>query len=319
MDAIHIHASPPCRPFSSANATENDSTENSIEHLIVQPSETNIDNLAFAFRNFKSIQIPNSVSSIGEWAFIICQSLISVNIPNSMLKIANHAFMYCPSLTLIAIPQSVILVGHQAFDDCASLQQRQTNGCNYHADTQTWLRQRFDNLPLHQAIYNSLNTMTTTLLSNTIQQHSSSTMLTSTDAMLMNPLHVLCCSPTVTAEMIRMLKAACPDAASMRNVLNETPLMMYLNMKCKKKECNAYHENGQLFLPLVKLLDLGIECELLEIICIFYDEVLIASELEQSDEVSGLLPFMYGASLTNCGLNVVYELAMRRQDLLLNF
>jgi hypothetical protein len=39
-------------------------------------------------------------------------------------------------------------------------------------------------------------------------------------------------------------------------------------------------------------------------------------ELEIEDETSGLLPFMYGASLGNCGLDVVYELAMKLPDLL---
>jgi hypothetical protein len=138
-------------------------------------------------------------------------------------------------------------------------------------------------------------------------------MLTSTDAMLMTPLHVLCCNPTVTAEMIQMLKDACPDAASMRNVLDETPLMMYL--KCQKKEYSAYHVNGQL-LPLVELLEVGIDYRLLEVICIFYDEAMFVSELEKEDEVSGLLPFMYGASLSDCELGVVYEMAMKRPDLL---
>jgi hypothetical protein len=40
------------------------------------------------------------------------------------------------------------------------------------------------------------------------------------------------------------------------------------------------------------------------------NDVVFVSELEIEDETSGLLPFMYGASLGNCGLDVVYELAM---------
>jgi hypothetical protein len=218
---------------------------------------------------------------------------------------------------LITIPQAFITtyeeVEGQIFYNCDSLQQRQVNGCNYHANTGTWLRQRFDNLPIHQALYNSPNTMTATVLTNIIQQHTP-TMLTSTDAMLMTPLHVLCCNPIVTAEMIQILKDACPDTASMRNVLNETPLMMYF--KCKKKEYNAYHVDGQL-LPLVQLLKSGIECKFLKVIWILYDQAMLVSQLEERNELSGLLPFMYGASLEDCGLDVVYELAIKRPDLLL--
>jgi hypothetical protein len=261
-----------------------------------------------------SINIPHSVIEIGRSAFRYCTSLTSINIPNSVTRIGTDAFYKCTLLTLIAIPQPVTLF---RYDDRFSvlLEQRKINCCNYHYSTDKWLRQRFDNLPLHQVLYNSSNTMTITLLAHIIQQHNS-TMFISTDAMLMTPLHVLCCNTAVTFEMIRMLKAACPDAVSMRNVLDETPLMMYL--KCKKKEYYAYHVNGQLS-PLVKLLELGIEYELLEVIWILYDEVMFLSELAERSEVSGLFPFMYGASLADCGLDVVYELAMKRQDLLVGF
>jgi hypothetical protein len=92
--------------------------------------------------------------------------------------------------------------------------------------------------------------------------------------------------------------------------------MVYL--KCKKKEYNTYHVDGQL-LPLVGLLKLGIEYNVLEVICILYDEVMLASELAERNEESGLLPFMYGASLSDCRLDIVYKLTMRREDLLLDF
>ena len=39
--------------------------------------------------------IPNSVTTIGEWAFSNCTSLASVNIPNSVTTIGNRAFYYC--------------------------------------------------------------------------------------------------------------------------------------------------------------------------------------------------------------------------------
>jgi hypothetical protein len=89
-------------------------------------------------------------------------------------------------------------------------------------------------------------------------------------------------------------------------------------LKCQKEEYCAYHVNGQL-LPLVQLLELGIDHKVLEVIWVLYDEVKLLAELERGDEVSGLLPCMYGASLSDCGLAVVYKLAMKRQDLLLHF
>jgi hypothetical protein len=265
-------------------------------------------------KSLRSISIPNSVTCIGDNAFRYCTSLGSIKIPNSAVIIAHCAFNGCGSLRLIAIPQSAAHIQDSAFDNCWRLEQRQADGFNNDTDTQTWLRQRFVNLPLHQAFYELEITMTTALLTNLIQQHSS--LLTSVDAMLMTPLHVFCCSPTVTAEMIQILKVGCPDAASMTNVLGETPLMIHLAHK--DKEYKRFYINGQL-LPLVDVLELGINWDILNIIWILGNEMMLTSELEERNETSGLLPFMLAGSLSQCGLDIVYELSMKRPDLLLNF
>ena len=45
-----------------------------------------------------SITIPNSVTSIGEWAFCGCSGLTSVTIPNSVTSIGEDAFQACSSI-----------------------------------------------------------------------------------------------------------------------------------------------------------------------------------------------------------------------------
>ncbi len=54
-----------------------------------------------------SVTIPNSVTSIGVYAFYNCSNLTSVTIPNSVTSIGNYAFRSCSSLTSITIPDSV--------------------------------------------------------------------------------------------------------------------------------------------------------------------------------------------------------------------
>ena len=49
--------------------------------------------------NLKSIAIPNSVTSIGDYAFFDCSRLTSVTIGNSVTNIGNYAFYYCSGLT----------------------------------------------------------------------------------------------------------------------------------------------------------------------------------------------------------------------------
>ena len=69
----------------------------------------------------QSTTIPNSVTSIGDWAFADCSSLTSITIPNSVTSIGERAFEYCSSLTSVTIPNSVTSIGDSAFYDCSSL------------------------------------------------------------------------------------------------------------------------------------------------------------------------------------------------------
>jgi hypothetical protein len=65
--------------------------------------------------------IPNSVTSIGDWAFNSCSSLTSVTIGTNVTSIGDHAFNYCTGLTNITIPNSVTGIGVWAFSSCARL------------------------------------------------------------------------------------------------------------------------------------------------------------------------------------------------------
>ena len=65
--------------------------------------------------------IPNSVTSIGEYAFSGCYGLTNIDIPNSVTEIASGAFYYCSDLTSVIIPDSVTTIGDRAFYRCSGL------------------------------------------------------------------------------------------------------------------------------------------------------------------------------------------------------
>ncbi|WP_242403069.1 leucine-rich repeat protein, partial [Prevotella scopos] len=48
----------------------------------------------------------------------ICSSLTSVTIPNSVTTIGDNAFIGCSSLTSVTIPNSVTRIGSEAFRNC---------------------------------------------------------------------------------------------------------------------------------------------------------------------------------------------------------
>ncbi len=68
-----------------------------------------------------SYVIPNSVASIGPWAFGGCSGLTNVSIPDTVTGIGYGAFAGCSGLTSVYIPDSVTAVGWGAFEDCTSL------------------------------------------------------------------------------------------------------------------------------------------------------------------------------------------------------
>ena len=51
--------------------------------------------------------VPNSVTSIGDWAFADCTSLPSVTIPDSVTFIGDGAFSYCNSLTSVTFQGTI--------------------------------------------------------------------------------------------------------------------------------------------------------------------------------------------------------------------
>ena len=76
---------------------------------------------SFASAGLTEYNIPDSVTSIGEWAFYGCISLTSVTIPDSVTSIGKGAFNGCSSLTSVTIPDSVTTIGGVAFYNCSSL------------------------------------------------------------------------------------------------------------------------------------------------------------------------------------------------------
>ena len=100
-----------------------------VVNVIIPESFTTINNYAFAYcYSLVSVTIPNSVTSIGYGAFEGCSSLESVVIGDSVTSIGSYAFSYCSSLTSVVIGDSVTSIGDSAFLNCSSLTEVYYNG-----------------------------------------------------------------------------------------------------------------------------------------------------------------------------------------------
>lgn len=88
-----------------------------------QYTVTSIGDYAFLeCESLDKIEIPESVQTIGIWAFGYCQGLTSIEIPQSVITIEDSAFIGCNSLTSINIPESVQSIGSGVFARCTGLE-----------------------------------------------------------------------------------------------------------------------------------------------------------------------------------------------------
>ena len=65
--------------------------------------------------------IPESVTSVGDYAFADCTGLTTIILPESVMSIGYGAFSRCSSLTAINIPEGVTSIGNFAFSGCTGL------------------------------------------------------------------------------------------------------------------------------------------------------------------------------------------------------
>ena len=93
---------------------------NSLTELIIN-SGTEIS--ANALRNLplKKVVLPDTITSIGEYAFYNCSELKEISLPSGLLTIGECVFRGCTKLESIVIPESLDTISYRAFYRCDRL------------------------------------------------------------------------------------------------------------------------------------------------------------------------------------------------------
>ena len=67
------------------------------------------------------IVLPDTVKTVGQYAFTLCNNLINIDLPKRLESIEENAFLGCTNLETISLPASLVDIGESAFKDCLSL------------------------------------------------------------------------------------------------------------------------------------------------------------------------------------------------------
>ena len=102
--------------------TEIEECPNCKTKVLLPETLTSIGNNAFMnCSELKDLVIPENVTNIGEYAFQNCTGLTSISIPNGVTEIRDYTFYGCENLASISIPKSVSSISGTAFLECRNL------------------------------------------------------------------------------------------------------------------------------------------------------------------------------------------------------
>ena len=108
-----------CDSLTSITVAKNNKYYSSIDGVLFNKDKTML--IKCPEERTGSYTIPDSVTSIGDDAFRVCDNLTSVTISDSVTSIGDYAFSRCDGLTSVTIPDSVTSIGEKVFINCDSL------------------------------------------------------------------------------------------------------------------------------------------------------------------------------------------------------
>ncbi len=83
---------------------------------------TALDSMLFMLDDkITSVDIPNSVTTIGKSAFYCCMNLVSISLPDGLTELSEYCIAECENLAEIQLPDTLVKLGEMALNGCKSL------------------------------------------------------------------------------------------------------------------------------------------------------------------------------------------------------
>lgn len=93
-----------------------------VKSIEIPKSVTDIGDFAFTGCGVITFEIPDTVKNIGKGLFAKCKQLTEVNFPISLTEIPDYTFYHCLNLTQYMVPEQVVQIGRCAFEGCFNLE-----------------------------------------------------------------------------------------------------------------------------------------------------------------------------------------------------
>ena len=92
-----------------------------LRNVLLPDSLVSIENVAFRGCNLAHISLPETLASLGAYAFDQCNALENISIPNNVTQIRERTFENCHELSEIILSNNLIRIGECAFNNCERL------------------------------------------------------------------------------------------------------------------------------------------------------------------------------------------------------
>lgn len=96
-----------------------------------------IGTAAFSGGNFNEVIFPESLISIGSYAFYNCYYLTTLVLPENVTTVGDYAFAQCKKIYSISVPNGITAVGKDAFDCSYYLNKNTLDNINYLGNEET--------------------------------------------------------------------------------------------------------------------------------------------------------------------------------------
>lgn len=93
----------------------------SLSEITLPANLTSIGKGSLSGTGIKQLIVPETVSSIGDYAAMRCESLTSLTIPPSVKSIGTRAFAYCPTLKTVIMTAQLTTIPEGLFEACGGL------------------------------------------------------------------------------------------------------------------------------------------------------------------------------------------------------